>query len=224
MKVNEIRLGISSSPVSAKTAARKAFVSSYKMPSGVSPKPVAMKKRFVPNAKPDLYEMDDGGGDAADDDGPPSDDFLPSSPRKMYRLNSPLPSCWGARWLVWGWLFTLTVFVLFHLAWSATSLPPPVAPIVELKKNRVKHTIQFIIVPDPDTGGRLMNISVKKTVFDRLLRYDVCCFVQSYFVCRSVTRNVGVECFFESSGNVLVQVNHPNMVGARCHLIWTENI
>lgn len=218
MNVNEIRLGISSSPSNGRGSARKAFVSAYRTNSSTTPKPVAMKKRFVPNAAPAPIHQEQQ-EDEEEEDG----DFLPSSPRKLYRLPVVSRSPSWTIWILIAWLLMLTLFVLFHFFFSAP-LPSSAAPIVELKKNRVKHTVQFILVPDADTGGRLMNMSLKKVVFDRLLRYDVCCFVQTYFVCRSVTRNVGVECYFAQDGTVVVEVNHPNMVGAKCHLIWTEKI
>ena len=58
--------------------------------------------------------------------------------------------------------------------------------------------------------------------FERLIRYDVCCTLQAYFVCRSVLKNIGIEAYVTSERTAIVNIIHTDMIGAKCVLMWTE--
>lgn len=82
--------------------------------------------------------------------------------------------------------------------------------------------------------GFLMRLPVRGYLpldFERLGHYSVCCYTSDrlYFVCHSVTQNIGVECVIqkERSNNkpyASIVVQHSDMVGAMCVLNWEYKI
>jgi len=82
--------------------------------------------------------------------------------------------------------------------------------------------------------GFLMRLPVRGYLpldFERLAHYSVCCHTadRAYFVCHSVTQNIGVDCVIqkEKSSNkpyASIVVQHSDMVGAMCVLYWNYKI
>lgn len=127
------------------------------------------------------------------------------------------------------WLSMLTLFIVYHLLYAAPAAASSLlaradalVPVIEAKKDHTRWDVPFTLVPDEGSLGRLMTLPLKQLVFDRLVRYDVCCFQQIYFSCRSATKNLGVECLIAKDRGALINVLHPDMVGARCVLMWSE--
>jgi len=94
--------------------------------------------------------------------------------------------------------------------------------------NAAGRSVLFTLIPT-DKLGKTMKMSLHRSGmnYEKLLHYDVCCYRGEFFVCRSVTRNVAVDCIIEkdkSSGKLyaLILVKHPDMNGARCRLSWLE--
>ena len=95
------------------------------------------------------------------------------------------------------------------------------------------HSFPFNLVMAQD-GERMLRVPSSGWLhplrFGCLSHYDVCCFApDDFFVCRSATRNVGVEAVLhrhhDGGGGVYasVTVQHPDMLGARCVLRWTHD-
>lgn len=83
-------------------------------------------------------------------------------------------------------------------------------------------TLPFNLVPD--VGGTGMSISLKiyQIEFARLQHYDVCCFRNEEFICRSISKTLGVDAYIANSGQIaLIQNIHPEMVGSSCRLTWS---
>lgn len=101
--------------------------------------------------------------------------------------------------------------------------PPPPGP----RRDGGGGVVAFNLIPT-DKAAKTMKLSLRGTgiAFERLVHYDVCCYQARVFVCRGVTKNMAVDCVIErdegSAVYALVLVNHVDMVGARCKLIWTE--
>ena len=77
------------------------------------------------------------------------------------------------------------------------------------------------IIRLPKTGGLPID-------FGKLKHYYVCCHTsdRSYFVCHSVTRNIGIDCVIrqEKTSKLVyaaVVVQHPDMFGSTCALHWS---
>jgi hypothetical protein len=128
--------------------------------------------------------------------------------------------------IIYVWLLSVTLFMLFQFVFPVGSVTATkaIAPMIELKKDQNKYEVAFNLIPDSNTNGRVMNLSLPQMVFDRLIRYDVCCAIQAYYVCRAVTRNLGVDCFLNKDKMAVINILHPDMVGARCTLLWNERI
>lgn len=89
-------------------------------------------------------------------------------------------------------------------------------------------SVLFTLIPS-DPKGKTMKLPLHNSGmnYDKLLHYDVCCYRDEFFVCRSVTRNVAVDCILERDKTntrvyALIMVKHPDMNGARCRLSWLE--
>lgn len=140
---------------------------------------------------------------------------------KFYRdANGPYTNARRTRILLYValvWLVGLSTYLLFASAASDTHVPPP---ILAEKKVPAKWHIPFNLVPD--NGGRIMTLKVPSMNFERLLRYDVCCRKGPYYVCRAVSKNVGIECYLTKDREAVVYIGHSDMVGAACTLMWTE--
>jgi hypothetical protein len=117
--------------------------------------------------------------------------------------------------VIWLGVVTLGVLFLFIFGSGTTTVHTSLTPIVEkANKNSVSFNLLdtlFTTVPIPDLN------------FDKLLRYDVCCFQQTYFICRSVTKNLGVDCYLTKEKTAVVRLFHPDMTGARCTILWSES-
>lgn len=123
------------------------------------------------------------------------------------------------------WLALISVIVVWHFVYCSlgTVVSSPMVPVIETKKDQIKREVNFNLVPSKEVGsGRIMNLSLPDIEFERVLRYDVCCFQKAYFACRSITKNLGVDCYLTNEKMAVIQVFHPDMVGARCTLMWTE--
>ena len=124
------------------------------------------------------------------------------------------------------WLLTLTMLHIFSgTIPSSSSSSNSIVPIIEKNsRDTLKFEIPFTLQADANSNGRIMTLPVTNLTFERLIRYDVCCTHQAYFVCRSVLKNVGVDAYLTSEKNVVIIIIHPDMVGARCVVMWTERI
>lgn len=124
------------------------------------------------------------------------------------------------------WLSVLTFVAVSHRLEGAVGdnmgAEKKIVPIFETRtvRKHVKHVIPFNIIPDANSNGRIQTLSNLNFTFDRLLHYNVCCFQQLYFVCRTSLgmKNLGVDAYLTSEQAVIVHVLHPDMVGARCEL------
>jgi hypothetical protein len=159
---------------------------------------------------------------------PPSDDD------ELGVFEDAVARAWTRRWLM---LHSVAIVALalvggVYMA-THTQLPPPVravTPILEDSSSSVvvegrvaPHHVAFTLVPAPDSAGKWMKLPPQPELrFERLLHYDVCCFVQAYFLCRSATKNLAVEAYVTDAQEVVVHVVHPDMVGARCRFAWAE--
>ena len=78
--------------------------------------------------------------------------------------------------------------------------------------------------------GDIIRIPQKGTLpieFDKLKHYYVCCHTsdRAYFVCHSVTKNIGVDCVIKKEQRskdvyAAIIVQHPDMFGSTCVLNW----
>lgn len=123
------------------------------------------------------------------------------------------------------WLSTLTLVHVFSTPPSQTSVVSAIVPVIERNtRDTLKFEVPFTLQPENNNNSRIMTIPLQSLTFERLIRYDVCCTHQAYFVCRSVLKNIGVEAYLTSEKNAVIVVIHPDMVGARCVIMWTEKI
>ncbi len=180
-----------------------------------------MKKRPIP--APIQANSHSGGEDYEGED----DIQLAASPRKrsiVYKNFRETFSCFS--FAIFVWMCILTLLILYHVVFggfsSAAAARNGLVPVIEAKKDQSRYDVPFTLVPDESSKGRVMTLTLKQMVFERLVRYDVCCFQQSYFLCRSTTKNLGVECLMTKDKTALINVIHPDMVGARCTLMWSE--
>jgi len=144
---------------------------------------------------------------------------------KMYRdANGPYTDARQTRILLFVvilWLVGISVYLVVASIQQQQNNTPVVAPpLLETKKLPTKWHIPFNLVPD--NNGRIMILKVPTMNFERVLRYDVCCHKGPYYVCRAVSKNVGVECYLTKDREAVVYISHPEMVGATCTLMWTE--
>lgn len=117
------------------------------------------------------------------------------------------------------WLLTLT---LLHVFSTQTSVVSAIVPVIERNtRDTLKFEVPFTLQLS-DNNSRTMTLPLQNLTFERLIRYDVCCAHQAYFVCRSVLKNIGVEAYLTSEKNAVILLIHPDMVGARCVIMWTE--
>jgi len=74
--------------------------------------------------------------------------------------------------------------------------------------------------------GLEMTLEVAGLNFSSIKHYDICCYVDNIFVCRSVAKNVGVDCVIrkgEADNKVVaVIIIQRDMVGARCTFYWNQ--
>jgi hypothetical protein len=120
------------------------------------------------------------------------------------------------------WVMGLTFLVVFY--WPH-AIPTPsliAGPVLEIRKEPSKWHIPFNLIPDNGTNGRIMTMDVAQLNFDMLLRYDVCCKKSHYYVCRTVSKNLGIEGYLTHDNKAVLHINHPDMVGAQCTLMWIE--
>lgn len=125
-------------------------------------------------------------------------------------------------------LLALGMIVLWSTAVENGTFSFTPVPSKGLILNTNDNTYSFNIVGS--VIGNLVRIPATGSLpiqFDRLSRYTVCCHTadRSYFVCHSVTRNIGVECVIQQNRNTKetfasIVVQHNDMVGAMCVLNW----
>ena len=62
--------------------------------------------------------------------------------------------------------------------------------------------------------------------YDCIIYYTVCCHTSDgdFFVCHSVTKNIGVEAVIERGGHATIIVQHSDMYGAQCILKWEQKV
>lgn len=137
-------------------------------------------------------------------------------------------------------IVAVAVFVCvisYNVDWNSTTTTttteiarePPLPPGARmgLRRRNNNNVVAFNLIPT-DGAAKTMKLSLSGSGmnFDRLMHYDVCCYQALVFVCRGVTKNMAVDCVIEREVDhiyALVLVNHVDMVGARCKLIWTED-
>ncbi|MBX9636409.1 MAG: hypothetical protein K2Q45_02520 [Nitrosomonas sp.] len=122
------------------------------------------------------------------------------------------------------WLIILTCLHVF----AATAAPPngapaaAVAPVLDVARNTAKYEVPFVLQPDANSNNRIMTLTNLALSFERIIRYDVCCTLQAYFVCRSVMKNIGIEAYVTTDKTAVVTIIHNDMIGAKCMFMWTE--
>jgi len=166
------------------------------------------------------------GADSSDDDDNDDEHMYESSPRhkKYYSPVGPHTLARRSNMLLYfalAWMTLITVFLVIHTL-RGGGVSQPLTPVLEVKKEPSKWHVPFNLVPDNGTNGRLMTMDVRQMNFAQLLRYDVCCQQGHYYVCRTVSKNLGIECYLTSESKAVMHINHPDMVGARCTLMWIE--
>lgn len=128
-------------------------------------------------------------------------------------------------YICFGWLCLLTILFLVHwiLLSAPTSANVSVAPpILEVKRDQSKWHLPFNLTPDEHSNGRIVTLPVPRLNFDKLLRYDVCCRSGQYFVCRAISKNLGMDAYVTKDKKAVMQVPHPDMIGAQCVFMWVE--
>jgi len=165
----------------------------------------------------------------------PSDELLPP---QSATTHTPRKAWGAARWALLnsGAIVALAVagavYVALH-AHAQTQPQPqtqafgasvqPLGPPEVREAGGAPRRVAFTLVPAPESAGKWMRLGPQPAMrFARLLHYDVCCFAKTAFVCRSATRSLAVEAYISDTREVTVHVMHPDMVGARCRLTWTE--
>ena len=102
----------------------------------------------------------------------------------------------------------------------------PIIPVIEKNggnSDYMKFTHPFTLQPDANTNEKIQTLTNLDILFDQVILYDVCCMHQVYFVCRtSNVKNIGVDAYLTSNKSAMVMIIHPDMVGARCVLMWTQ--
>jgi hypothetical protein len=120
--------------------------------------------------------------------------------------------------IIWLAVITMAVLFLFIFGSGTSALPPPPLPITPIVEKSNKNSVSFNLL---DT--LVTTVSLPDLNFDKLLRYDVCCYQQTYFICRSITKNLGVDCYLTKEKTAVVRLFHPDMTGARCTIVWSES-
>lgn len=144
-------------------------------------------------------------------------------PQQEYTSQPSIPSARRSRILLYlclTWLAALTFVFVARMLWVP---PPPPPPIFSERKDQSKWRVPFTLVPDAESNGRIMTLRITQLNFSQVLRYDVCCRKGNFYVCRAVSKNLGVDCYLTSENSAVFYINHPDMVGARCTLLWSEN-
>lgn len=122
------------------------------------------------------------------------------------------------------------IFVLFVLVGVVFLTQPgttqPVIPPPNVRMNSVSHEKSFTLIPSEGSMDKHMVLSPLILDYDTLQTYDLCCYKKNGYVCRMVMKNMGVDAVIEKSteGKIygLIVIQHPDMIGARCKLFWTE--
>ena len=240
MSVHEVRFTVShdptphlSKPSSKKSGMRKTSSPKPRFPPAPSPNFGGGGKRTTKNttAAGNIVQQED------------EYDDVEYSPRrrddKSYRdPNGPYTNARKTRILLYlslVWLLGLSIYVIVgvsirgegsndHIVISSGRADIVAPPILEPKKPPTKWHIPFNLVPDNNVGssGRIMSLKVPHLNFDRILRYDVCCRKGPYYVCRAVSKNVGIECYITNENVAVIHIGHPEMIGAACTLMWSE--
>lgn len=179
------------------------------------------RKGSSKRARPPRIPMG-GGGNILDPDVP---DFPPQHQQEDTKHSREGPHTTARKWrilnyviIVWLVFLTMYIFIVQRPSSSTPLLPPVLAQV----KTPSKWHIPFNLVPDADSNGRVMTLTVPSCNFSKLLRYDVCCYTGPYYACRAVSKTVGIEGYFTQDGKAVMHISHPNMVGARCSLMWIE--
>ena len=104
----------------------------------------------------------------------------------------------------------------------------PHEKFLQEKENKTMHTYPFNLVDG--MMGEVIRLPAKGSLpieFNKLAHYYVCCHTRdrSYFVCHSVTRNIGIDCVIrreKTSRDIYaaILVQHPDMFGSTCVLNW----
>lgn len=227
---SEIHLSISGGGGGGKNKSGGQPLRKYPFPVKPGAKPPApspsqpMKKRMPPNKAVVAVEEDDPEDNAH---------FIgdPISPRrKTYRVKEPFS------WVVLGgfiWLTLITIFVIVHTVFAAPTavavgdssiVAKAIVPLIEMKKESNKFDVAFNLVPEEGTKGKLMTLALQQMTFESVIRYDVCCYQSNYYMCRSITRNLGVDAYLTKDKTAVIHVIHPDMTGARCTIMWNEKL
>lgn len=202
------------------------------------PKPFSFSGKFPkhtpPSSKPKLRSTPQG-----KEDNNNNDDDDTTSPPVPFHFRHPSMDLAKTRLIIIIWLGVLTLGVLFLFIFGTGCPTPPTPPsspslfpsnsgvaitpakdtvIVPVVEKSNKNSVSFNLVDSLFTTVPLPDLN-----FDKLLRYDVCCYQQAYFICRSITKNLGVDCYLTKDKTAVVRLFHPDMTGARCTVIWSES-
>ena len=135
------------------------------------------------------------------------------------------------------WLSLLSIAMV--LLWSISiDQPQPksiVSPELILKKETKKEDATMFPFNLVDgLMGDIIRVPPTGTLpieFDKLKHYYVCCHTgnRSYFVCHSVTKNIGIDCVIKKEQRskdvyAAIIVQHPDMFGSTCVLHWEYKV
>ena len=114
------------------------------------------------------------------------------------------------------WLIVLTILVIIQA--NKTTLSQNQAPPLILKSQGIL-SIPFNLIPNVD--GRILKLPLGD--LKSITNYDVCCKIKQYYVCRAVTKNIGVDAVVQiqqdGSFTADILLIHPDMTGAACKFI-----
>jgi len=127
--------------------------------------------------------------------------------------------------LLVAWLIVLTVLVARPPQTAAVL--GAITPILERDESRhARFKFSFTLQPD-EGSSRLQTLQITNPDdfnLEQVLVYEVCCFHTGLFVCRTMAgvKNIGIDAYFSGAKSLIVHIVHPEMVGAKCNLLWTR--
>ncbi len=121
---------------------------------------------------------------------------------------------------VWALANTFSIFLTHHAATGSNNM------IIAAKKSNGNNKWVYpfnLIENNKEQQPHWMSLKIPTLSFERILRYDICCRHNNNFFCRSsISRNMGIDGYVQHDGTVMIQIIHPDMLGASCNFIWAE--
>lgn len=119
-------------------------------------------------------------------------------------------------------LILAIALVIVFLVYALTRPTVRLEPTTLQAARGATSTLPFNLVPDASSTSMTLSLKIYEMEFARLQHYDVCCFRNEEFICRSISKTLGVDAYIASSGqSAIIQNIHPEMVGSSCRLTWS---